>query len=90
MEGTRKTRMLEFLRRPYIFALVLASLTAVIVYFYSKTIEKDAARADKIFFKTLAAGILAGAALTYATSPRSAEAAIVEPFDPTTTPGLGI
>lgn len=81
--------MLEFVRQPYIFALVLASLTAVVVYFYSKTIEKDAARADKIFFKTLAAGVLVGAALTYMTSsPRSVE--IAEPFDPATTTALGI
>jgi hypothetical protein len=81
--------MLQFLRQPYIFAFVLACLTAVLVYMYSKTIEKDATRADKIFFKTLAAGVLAGAALTYATSPRSANVAIAEPFDPTTT-ALGI
>lgn len=72
--------MLQFLQRPYVFAFVLALATAVLVWLYTKTIEKDAEKVNRTFFKTLAAGVLAGAALTWASSPR-AEPVAAEPFD---------
>ena len=72
--------MFAFLQQPYIFALSLALLTSVLVYMYSKTTEKDSTHVNKTFFKTLAAGTLAGVALTYLTSGRS-EPLATEPFD---------
>lgn len=72
--------MFAFLQQPYVFAISLAVLTSVLVYLYSKTTEKDSTQANKTFFKTLAAGTLAGVALTYFTSNRSEQLA-TEPFD---------
>lgn len=73
--------MFAFLQQPYVFALCLALLTSVLVYLYSKTTEKDSTHANKTLFKTLAAGTLAGVALTYLTSGRSEPLAATEPFD---------
>ncbi len=72
--------MLAFLQQPYVFALTLALLTSVLVYLYSKTTEKDSAAVNRTFFKTLAAGTLAGVALTYFSSARGEQLA-TEPFD---------
>lgn len=79
--------MLSFLQQPYVFALSLALLTSVLVYLYSKTTEKDPAHVNKTFFKTMAAGTLAGVALTYLTSGRS-EPMATEPFDIMTPGGI--
>ena len=72
--------MLGFLQQPYVFAFALALITATLVYLYSKTTEKDPAQVNRTFFKTLAAGILAGATLTYMSTPRG-ETVASEPFD---------
>jgi len=72
--------MLAFLQQPYVFALSLAVLTSALVYLYSKTTDRDSAHTTKTFFKTLAAGSLAGVALTYLTTNRT-EALATEPFD---------
>lgn len=72
--------MLAFLQQPYVFAMALAVLTSVLVYLYSKTTERDPSQVNKTFFKTLAAGTLAGMGLTYLTSNR-AEPLATEPFD---------
>lgn len=73
--------MLAFLQQqPYVFALTIALLTAALAYMYSRTTEKEPAGANKTFFKTLAAGALAGIGLTWLTSARP-EALATEPFD---------
>lgn len=72
--------MLAFLQQPYVFAFALAMLTATITFFYSKTVEKDQAQVKRTFFKTLAAGVLAGAVLAYFSTPRGEQLA-AEPFD---------
>lgn len=72
--------MFAFLQQPYVFAIVLAVLTSVLVYLYSKTTEKDPSQVNRTFFKTLAAGTLAGVGLTYLTSAKS-ETLATEPFD---------
>lgn len=77
--------MLALLRQSsYAFALATAFLTAVLVYLYSKTTEKDPAQCTRAFYKTLVLGAMAGAAIAYATSPAQAAPAVdvgVEPFD---------
>ena len=58
--------MLEFLRNhPYVFALLVATLTASLMWLYTRTIEKDADTVNKTFNKTLLAGLVAGLALTW-------------------------
>lgn len=58
--------MLGFLRNhPYIFSLVVALLTATIMWLYARTIEKDPQAVNRTFNKTLAAGVIAGLALTW-------------------------
>lgn len=79
--------VLAFLQQPYVFALTLAVLTAVLVYLYSRTTEKDPAQASKTFFKTLAAGTLTGVALTYFTSAKGEQLLATEPFDAPSAPG---
>jgi hypothetical protein len=72
--------MLEFLQKPYLFAFALALLTAVLAYLYGRTTDKDQATSNKTFFKTLAAGVLSGAVLTYVSNARP-ELVATEPFD---------
>jgi hypothetical protein len=72
--------MFAFLQQPYVFAAAMALITAGLVYAYSMVTDRDGERSRKTFFKTLAAGVLAGAVLTYAAKPR-AEALATEPFD---------
>lgn len=79
--------MLAFLQQPYIFAFSLALLTATLVYLYSKTTEKDSTQVQRTFFKTLAAGTVAGIAMTYFSTARS-ETLSTEPFDALPT-GMG-
>lgn len=88
--------MLSFLQQPYVFALSMAVATAMLVYMYSKTTERDPAQCNKTFFKTLVAGGIAGAVLTYLSTTRPAPLA-TEPFDvlapavgATMVPGTGI
>ena len=78
--ATTTAMVLAFLQQPYVFALTLAVVTAVLVYLYTKTTERDPVQLNKAFFKTLAAGTLAGVALTYLTTGR-AERLATEPFD---------
>lgn len=80
--------MLGALQQPYIFAIVLAVVTAVLAYLLSTVTDKDAVRSKRTFFKTLAAGVVAGLALTYFTTGRArggdaagAAAVVTEPFD---------
>lgn len=72
--------MFGFLQQPYVFAFTVALLTAVLSYLYSRISEKDPQKCTKTFFKTLAAGVVAGAGLTYLTSSRP-ETVATEPFD---------
>ena len=72
--------MLAFLQQPYVFAFTLAFLTALLAYLYSRTTERDSTQMNKTFFKTLAAGCLAGIGLTYLTSNKG-ETLATEPFD---------
>lgn len=81
--------MLGALQQPYIFAIVLAVVTSVLAYLLSTVTDKDAVRSKRTFFKTLAAGVVAGLALTYFATGRArgadagaaAAAAVTEPFD---------
>lgn len=73
--------VLDILQKPYVFALVLACLTAVLTYAYSKVTDNDAKKSNRTFFKTLAAGTFAGLGLTYLVQSKSDPIA-TEPFDP--------
>lgn len=82
--------MLAVLQKPYVFAFVLSFATAVLVWLYNRTLVRadpkpdPKAEAYRSFFKTLAAGLLAGGALTYLTTRRGggdATAVAAEPFD---------
>lgn len=79
--------MLGFLQQPYVFAIVMAIVTAGLVFAYSKiTDTKESGKSSKTaFFKTLAAGLVAGMGLTYISSSKS-ETIATEPFD--AAPGL--
>lgn len=58
--------MLGFVRNtPLVFALSIALLTAVCVWLYERTVDKDADRVRRTFNKTLAAGVLVALALTW-------------------------
>lgn len=71
--------MLEFLRdHPYVFACVVALLTAALVWLYTRTLEKDAEKVRRTFNITLAAGLVAALALTWAV--HRAEPVSTEPF----------
>jgi hypothetical protein len=70
--------MWSALQQPYVFAVAVAVLTATVVYFYSRTLERDD-KCNKTFFKTLAAGLLVGGGLAYMSQPR-AEKLATEPF----------
>lgn len=72
--------VLEFLQKPYVFALAIAIVTSALVYAYSRVTDKDASVSYRTFFKTLAASTIAGVVLTYLSTPR-AEAVATEPFD---------
>jgi hypothetical protein len=76
---------MQVLRQPYVLATVSAVLTAVIVYFYTKTTDRDPAPRHA-FFKTLTAALAVGIALTWLTRMSSGPANVApEPFftDPT-------
>ncbi len=79
--------MLAVLQKPYVFAFVLSLATAVLVWLYNRTLTKAgtntnaADEAYRSFFKTLAAGLLAGGALTYLTTRRGGDVVASEPFD---------
>lgn len=71
--------MLGFLRNyPYAFALVVALVTAVLVWLYERTIEPDTEKTKKTFNKTLLAGVLAALAVAWLASRQEPLAA--EPF----------
>lgn len=73
--------MLGFLRNyPYVFALVVALLTATLMWAYTRTIETDADKIQKTFNKTLAAGVVAALALTWLV--HRSEPLSCEPFQP--------
>lgn len=76
--------VLEFLQKPYVFAFALSFVTAVLVWLYNRTLAPSTSPQDEArrsFFKTLAAGLLAGGALTYATTRRGRDVVAAEPFD---------
>lgn len=73
--------MLGFLQQPYVFAVVMAIVTAGLVYAYSKiTDTKDQKTSKSTFFKTLVAGLIAGMGITYVSTSRT-ETIATEPFD---------
>lgn len=55
---------MQFLRQPYAMAVVGALLTSVLVYFYTKTTDREPAP-RQAFFKTLAASLAVGVSLTW-------------------------
>lgn len=63
-----------------VFALVLAVATAALSYGLALLTERDATRAYRTFFKTLASGLLAGGVLVWLAAPRP-EAVATVPFD---------
>lgn len=71
--------MFGFLREhPYVFALTIAIITAVLVGLYERTIESDPEKVRTTFNKTLAAGVLTALALTWLVHRQ--EAVSCEPF----------
>jgi hypothetical protein len=85
--------MLAVLQHPYVFALALAFCTALLSYLYSRTLDKDPTQSTKTFFKTMAAGTLAGIVLTYVAAASRGETLATEPFDmaaPTSVPAAGL
>lgn len=78
--------MFAFIRQPYVFAVTLALVTAVLSYLYARITDSESKKSYQTFFKTLAAGLIAGLVLTYISSPKS-EPVATEPFD--AAPGLG-
>ena len=70
--------MLSVLQQPYVFAVAVAVLTAAVMYFYSRTLESNE-KANKTFYKTLAAGLVVGLGLAYLSRPKP-EAISTEPF----------
>lgn len=79
--------MLAFLQQPYVFALSLTLLTAVLAFLYGKITDKDPSTPMRTFFKTLAAGAVAGVALTYLSTAR-ADPVATEPFDALPSSGI--
>lgn len=77
--------MFSFLSQPYVLAAAIAVLTATLVYLYSRTIESDQ-KANKTFYKTLAAGLIVGFGLAYLSQPKK-EVLATEPFMDTS-PGI--
>lgn len=77
--------MIGALQNPYVFAVVLAFVTALLTYLLSTVTDKDSTRNKRAFFATMAAGLLAGVALTYFTGSKAggadAAALATEPFD---------
>lgn len=68
------------LKNYYVFALVVALATAVLAWLYARTLEgqKDSEAPGKTFYKTLAAGVVAGGALAWFVS--RPEEVLTEPF----------
>jgi hypothetical protein len=73
--------MLAVIRQPYVFALVVALLTAALAYAYSYVTDRDRAVSYRTFFKTLVAAAASGMVLTYLTQPGE-DIMATEPFDP--------
>ncbi len=71
--------MLGFLRHhPYAYSLAIALLTAVLMWAYTRTLEKDKDVVNRTFYKTLAAGVLAALALAWLVHRQ--EPVCTEPF----------
>lgn len=68
------------LKNYYVFALVVAVVTATLSWLYARTLEgkKDEDAPSKTFYKTLAAGMLGGMALAWFVS--RPEEVLTEPF----------
>ena len=69
--------MLGFLKgHPYLVAMAIALLTAALSWAYARTLTKDPEETRKVFYKTLAAALVASLALTWVVhrqEPLSAE-----------------
>ena len=52
------------LLNPYIASALVALATALVAYLYARTLDKSD-EANKVFFKTLAAGLVGGGAVTW-------------------------
>lgn len=73
--------MISFLRNtPSAFAILVALLTAVLAWAYERTLEPDAAKVTRTFYKTLAAGAISAVVLTYIV--HRPEPVAPEPFMP--------
>lgn len=68
------------LQNTYVLVVLMALLTSVLAYAFSRLTDTDPARPNRTFFKTLVSGLAAGLALAYFASPR-AEQVATEPFD---------
>ena len=68
------------LQNSYVFAVLMAVLTSVLAYVFSRVTDPDPARPNRTFFKTLVSALAAGLALAYFAAPR-AEPLATEPFD---------
>lgn len=72
--------MLGLLKNPHAFAIATAFLTAVLAYLYARTTEYDKNAQNKVFWKTLVMGLIAGLVLAWAVYGRQ-EPVATEPFN---------
>jgi hypothetical protein len=70
--------MFQSLQSPHAFALAQAVLTAVLVYYYTKTVETNTEVINKTFFKTLAIATISGLVLAWLVY--RPEQTLTEPF----------
>ena len=73
--------MTDFLKHPWVFAVVASVLAAALAWAYERTLNNDQKQLKKTFFKTLFVSMISLSALTYwVTRP---EPTLSEPFHAT-------
>ena len=74
---------MSILTNPYVFGILIAALTACVMWGLQHSVApEDADAKKKVFYKTLAAGTISALTLAYAlnrTAPISTEPFLVEP-----------
>ena len=75
------------LLNPYLAAALAALATALVAYLYARTLDKKSDEANKAFFKTLAAGLVGGGAVTWLLSRGGGGGGEAPPMQPFMEPG---
>jgi hypothetical protein len=57
--------MLNLITKPPGYGIAIAIITAILTWLYTRTIEPDQDKVTKTFYKTLVAGLIAAAVLSY-------------------------